>query len=884
VIQASANDPDGFVSRVEFFQGSVKLGEATNAPFTLTWSNAPLGVFVLTALAYDNWRGSHTSAAVTMSVSNALPLVVLTNPVSGASFFEDTNISLAASASDPDGTISKVEFFEGTNKLGELTNAPWMLVWSNVVLGSYQLSAVATDNDGATNVASAVAINVVSNQPPTVSLLSPTDGQVFYRPANIVFAADANDADGFVSRVEFFQGGVKLGEATNAPFTLTWTNAPLGVFVLTALAYDNWRGSNSSAAVTVSISNAPPLVALTNPVSGALLFEGTNASLAASVSDPDGTISKVEFFEGTNKLGEITNAPWTLVWSNVVLGSYQLSAVATDNAGATNISSGVEITVVSNQSPTVSLLSPTDGQVFFRPSNIVFEADANDADGFISRVEFFQGGVKLGEATNAPFTLTWSNAPLGVFVLTAFAYDNWRGSNSSFAVTVSVSNAPPLVALTNPVSGALFFEGTNISLAASASDPDGTIGKVEFFEGTNKLGELTNAPWTLVWSNVVLGSYQLSAVATDNDGTTNISSEVAIAVVSNQPPTVTLLSPTDGQVFYRLSNIVFTADANDADGFVSRVEFFQGGVKLGEATNAPFTLTWSNAPLGVFVLTALAYDNWRGNNSSAPVTVSVSNAPPLVALTNPVSGALFFEGTNISLAASASDPDGTLSKVEFFEGTNKLGELTNSPWTLVWSNVVQGSYQLSAVATDNDQTTNISSAVAIAVVSNQPPTVSLLSPTNGQIFFRPGDIVFEADANDADGLISRVEFFQGSVKLGEATNAPFTLIWSNPPLGVFVLSALATDGIGAVGQSTTVSVQVLRTPPVITLSNPIAVEGNFIFSFSTQTDWSYRLECADSPDSVTWQVLTNIVGDGTFAYVTNNISSASRKFYRVIAE
>src|SRR5204863_174264 len=114
--------------------------------------------------------------------------------------------------------------------------------------------------------------------------------------------------------------------------------------------------------------------------------------------------------------------------------------------------------------------------------------------------------------------------------------------------------------------------------------------------------------------------------------------------------------------------------------------------------------------------------------------------------------------------------------------TNKLGEVTNSPWTLDWSNVVLGSYQLSAVATDNEQAVTVSVPVAIAVVSNQPPSVSLLSPAEGQVFFRPAPVVLQAGASDSDGFISRVEYFEGNNKLGEATNAPYTVVWSNAPL------------------------------------------------------------------------------------------------------
>jgi len=532
---------------------------------------------------------------------------------------------------------------------------------------------------------------------PLVMLTSPAPGSQGIEPVDIPLAAQVLDTNGSVTLVEYFEGSNKLGEATNSPYTLVWSNVLHGSYSLTAKATDNDGATSISLPIGVSVtSNAPPVVSISNPTNGQRFIEGDNVSITAQANGIDDPIRRVQFYTNDVKLGEVTNSPYTLVWTNPSAGVYGVVAIATDQHGLSSTSGPVTVTIVTNSLPLVSIVSPINDAIFFTPTNISISALASDNDGTIKLVEFFRDNIKLGERTNAPYTFVWTNVPRGQFHLTARATDDRAGVTLSSPVVIDVDNSPPQVVLTNPVTGDHIFEGTNISLAASASDPDGTISKVVFFEGTNKLGELTNAPWTLVWSNVVLGSYVLSAVATDNEQSTTVSPSVAVTVVSNQPPTVSLLSPTNGQVFLRPSNIVIQASANDPDGFVSRMEFFQGSVKLGEATNAPFTLNWSNAPLGVFVLTALAYDNWRGSNSSAAVTVSVSNAPPLVALTNPVSGALFFEGTNISLAASASDPDGTISKVEFFEGTNKLGEVTNAPWTLVWSNVVLGSYQLSA--------------------------------------------------------------------------------------------------------------------------------------------------------------------------------------------
>src|SRR6266545_2715238 len=77
---------------------------------------------------------------------------------------------------------------------------------------------------------------------------------------------------------------------------------------------------------------------------------------------------------------------------------------------------------------------------------------------------------------------------------------------------------PPTVALTSPTGGASFFAPATISLAATASDPDGTVVRVDFFKGNTLIGSSTTAPYTATWSNVPIGSYSITAKATDNSG------------------------------------------------------------------------------------------------------------------------------------------------------------------------------------------------------------------------------------------------------------------------------------------------------------------------------------------------------------------------------
>ena len=92
--------------------------------------------------------------------TNQSPTVSITQPTNGATFTEGDSILLEATASDSDGTVTKVEYFAGSTLLGEGTGANYSFTWNGAGVGSHALTAVATDNDGATTTSSVVNITV----------------------------------------------------------------------------------------------------------------------------------------------------------------------------------------------------------------------------------------------------------------------------------------------------------------------------------------------------------------------------------------------------------------------------------------------------------------------------------------------------------------------------------------------------------------------------------------------------------------------------------------------------------------------------------------------------------------------------------------------------
>jgi hypothetical protein len=120
------------------------------------------GTDTLTARATDNLGATTTSAASTITVSsaNTLPTANITWPTNGAEFAWKPTITITATASDPDGNVTRVEFRNGTTVLGQDTSAPYSYTWRNVPPGSHVLTARATDNAGGVTISSPVGITV----------------------------------------------------------------------------------------------------------------------------------------------------------------------------------------------------------------------------------------------------------------------------------------------------------------------------------------------------------------------------------------------------------------------------------------------------------------------------------------------------------------------------------------------------------------------------------------------------------------------------------------------------------------------------------------------------------------------------------------------------
>jgi hypothetical protein len=177
-LAATASDPDGKISRVDFYAGATLLDSDRSSPYTYNWNGVPAGMYAITAVARDQQGAKTTSAARTVTVSsiatNQAPVVSLTAPAAGATYTAPASIAIAASASDGDGTVTKVEFYAGSTLIGADTTAPYTMSWNNVPAGLYALTAVARDNAGGITASGTRDIRVDDPQLPRTVIFVPS--------------------------------------------------------------------------------------------------------------------------------------------------------------------------------------------------------------------------------------------------------------------------------------------------------------------------------------------------------------------------------------------------------------------------------------------------------------------------------------------------------------------------------------------------------------------------------------------------------------------------------------------------------------------------------------------------------------------------------------
>jgi hypothetical protein len=646
---------------------------------------------------------------------------------------------------------------------------------------------------------------------PVVSLriTEPASGAILHAGQPIKVAAVAIDPLGYIPRVEFFAGSTRIGVSeiafivppepgTPIHHALIWSNAPAGEHVLVARAQDSRGNAVTSPEVKVRVVDEPDRalvsVAATDPIATELPLDRNAIDAATFEISRSGSLDNelIVFFSlhGTARV----LADYQAVGESVRIGIGQRSA-------------------------TVTILPVTDALTVVEPMETV--------------------GIRLEPSRNLG-PVPWYEITPGHGEAAAVIFErepNPNAANIAFAL---------------PDENTRFDLGQAATLLVAAYHPTQDATHVDFLLDGGKIGSSDvivppDQPGGLVlhrlaWRAAPTGQHQLKAVAVFESGlhmeslplSIAIAGEPVVPIVSvralqpdttepwpnadfapgffefsrrgptNEPLTLYFDvggTATAGVDYERLGNlIVIPAGQNAVRKKVDAIDD-----RLPEANETVVVkLGYGPVTTEPGILPRYLIDPEQSSAELAILDNDRTNGPARIEITKPQSGQVFLLGAPVEIDAVAIDPNGYISRLEFYAGDRLIGvsEIvfirapdpgTPIHHSFVWKEAPAGEHVLTARAIASTGERITSNPVRIIVGSNSVPRVSFTAPRDGAVF-EPGQPIFiGANGADADGRIVKMSLFAGDRLLWE-TNAPnLAFMWSNAPAGQHTLRVRAVD-------------------------------------------------------------------------------------------
>ncbi|MEN7550621.1 discoidin domain-containing protein [Rapidithrix thailandica] len=387
------NMPNVEVTEMEIFYGSTRGGSVVRAG---TWGRGL-------------WESPLFSGS---GSSNQAPLAAITYPSHQQQFTSLDTLLLTANASDPDGSVSSVEFFVNGVSLGTDLSAPYEMAWEIPSYGTFNISVRVTDNEGASRYSEIVQIEVVDT-----SLISQSAWTLEY--------VDSEETSG------------ENGAAVNA-----FDGDESSIW------HTEWSASQPVHPHEIQIN-----------LGAQYMIEGLK--YLPRPGGGNGTIAGYEIYTKENA-GDSWQLAGSGTWTYAVAGEEKtvnftpvqggyIRLVATSEINGNAYTSAAEINVrgipVNNQSPQVSIIAPDDQQYYTSLETITIIADASDPDGSVSSVEFFADGNSIGTDTSTPYSISWTLPVYATYTLTAQATDNLGAQTISSTIQITATESTPIWSL-----------------------------------------------------------------------------------------------------------------------------------------------------------------------------------------------------------------------------------------------------------------------------------------------------------------------------------------------------------------------------------------------------------------------------------------------------
>ncbi|MEO5804588.1 MAG: putative Ig domain-containing protein [Verrucomicrobiota bacterium] len=703
--------------------------------------------------------------------------------------------------------------------------------------------------------------------------------------------------------------GASINSATGV---FAWTPSEVqgpGVYTITVRAVET-SGETDEKTFTVTVNevnNRPSLAAISN----ATIIEGNLLTFTAIGTDSDLPTNTLTYsLIGAPAGANIDSASGVFTWTPSETqgpGTNTIQVLVTDN-GSPNLTTNRTFIVTVLESNNAPVLSAITDQVVIEGDQLLMTNTASDSDFPANTLTFTLEASAPTGAVVDPATGVFSWTPTeaqgpATNIISIRVTDNGSpnlSSTQTFTIVVLEKNEAPVLAVIDlqTVNEEVLFSITNV-----VSDSDLPANTLAFAlePGAPEGVTLNSTNGVLTWTPSEIqgpGTNTITVRVTD-DGSPALSATNSFTIVVNEVNSAPTVNDIAAKLVNEESLLTFSALATDADIPTNTLSFSLENAPTGASID-PISGLFAWTPASeqgnqIYNITVRATDNGSPNLTGTKTFAATVNARPIVSVINPTNGTTFIAGQNVSVVADASDSDGTVNKVEFFELTNKVAESLSAPFYYVRSNLSVGTIQFSARATDNRNFTATSSVVSATILARPPfdDFIPLyLSIQSG--LFEQIIRVTNSTPNRFHAVRVWVYDLHGGERLfnanGTSNGIPYVQHNAPIPAGSFADIALKYY----------VPSRMKPTPRLVTEllfsnlpSQPLTTsitraflngEGILALEFNTSANTIYYIQ--SSGDLVTWKtVMPHISGTGTTAQWLDNSPApfgSYGKFYRIV--
>jgi len=523
-------------------------------------------------LAIDNFSLSATTISVPVSI-------IITSPTNGQTFPLTGDIPVTTTTG---GSVSNVAFFvDGTFvSTDNLTPFAGTIPTALLPLGGHTITVFATNTVGVMEASASVSIDVVPNQPPTIVITNTTSGAVsgtlFLVGSAIAVQATLTD-DVAVTNVDWYVDGALYVTRSVAPLTFTYNDSLAGAHTIFGIATDRGGLQTTSAIWNINVTNPP-------------------ANFDRLITNS----SAWSYYNTSNEPGiDGNNFPWT-----DFLYDDSLWAVGLGEIGGGDRADGYPETTTIDIGPTGNRYRTVYFRRFFDVANpadygqVVLRLLRDDgAVVHLNGVPLWTNNIPA--ATNGPVVYSTLAATAGddgtIYQVFNFSQNLLQAGQNSIAVEVHQSSATssdlsfdlmlwgeiptlPLLTITSPTNGQSFIESTPVTVAVAAST---FVTNVTLLVDGTPVGDDGTRPFSIVASNLSVGSHTLVARGHDSLDQFGDSPAVTIFITANQPPVIAItnvFSITTNSPAYLVGSAITNQYRVTDDLSVTNVDFFVDGV------------------------------------------------------------------------------------------------------------------------------------------------------------------------------------------------------------------------------------------------------------------------------------------------------------------